>query len=203
MSSIKIVGIYNSQKAKLIREGWYPVSGKQGVYTMAKDFDDGKDTLTVISTAGLHDVLPYRIVRPLTRASGAPITSAMIPISTEVEARSDFSIPAQLRVLYKTHRIDEVRVKIGEHDYALRAFTWMEGDNQARLREDLWKLRAGLFGDKSLFTVNSFYDELPKLADVWYDKQTATFFSFDKNFVNRIGIHLNAYAAQEAVSIIA
>lgn len=139
------------------------------------------------------------INRPLGKYEGMPLTGAVdFDYMGSAEFHFGGTFHSLLRVRetffsYHIKRLESITVTEDNRVYALRLYTRMTDKVLAEYVEKLVTLRNGALRlkENSGFTKCDFIGR-PTRTDFWWDIENDTFFSFDKNFMNRLPEHLTA-----------
>lgn len=199
-----------SREAQYINAGWQfgcmsnakadSVFIQREVHTNA-----GHDVDDYLELKPLYHIQRGRIRRPLGKHLQSTVTQA-IDLDYMGNAHFEFgALPRSLRRiqaqfgLYQLYKVEDLSVAIDRQVFVLRVFANFDTDAQ-RLQYQSWL--QDLAADKVRMEEYSGFEKrmrppnFPIIAanssgfDVWWDIVNDVFFSFDKNFMNRIDSHL-------------
>lgn len=173
-----------------------------GYSVLAKDVpspegDDGQ--VVTIKAAPNTPMLQRAIIRrPLGKYHEARFFDSVTLEHMGGSTLSDV-VPASLKRMYHTRfaydvfKAENLFIKKDNRTYALRLYTRMRGTELEQYVDWLISIREGSMKMRrpSGFTRQDFQDgELPTAPDLWWDVENDVIFSFDKNYMSRVSMHL-------------
>jgi hypothetical protein len=187
-----------SKKAAYVHEGW-EVSEVQpeGLHKSLTQvqIDDSSVTTFTLARTDAFLIQRAKIRRPLSFSQHRSFMESVDIDHMGYPELTTNAITQMLRRIrhhffdYSVHRRDDITLHVENRKYALRVFSYFEGDNLNKYLDQLGEIQKGTRQTRGPTFFDTIYT-LPKLSDVWIDVANDTIFSYDRQFMNRVVGHL-------------